>query len=116
MNPLLLMLASVNLAQWATLERADQLVLKKPMKLAHNLTIKAGTTFTIQELTPLHEIQVESFDVTFAPCSPLMDQREAPMVILDGKFGAELNAHCTMTFYVEFKDLYQESFFEKKNP
>ena len=108
--------ATTQFIQWGDMDRGDQFVLKKSLHINQTLTLKAGTTFTAHDMTPLGEVQVEAFEFSFAPCSPSIDSATIDMTILNNLYGFELDSHCSAVFYVEFKDFYRDSYFEKKQP
>jgi hypothetical protein len=106
--------AASDLAQWADFEPGDALTLKNDLVVSDTFTLKAGTQVVVHETTTLDPVPVMLFSVRLTPCEAAMDVGPIELTMLPGNInGFEYARNCTASFYVEFSDLYTDSYFTR---
>ena len=98
---------------WADLQAGDSLTLKSDLRVTDQLTLKAGSTFSLDSLDSLDPVPVMTYSLSLTPCTPDVDVGPIEMTMIqNNSYGFEYGNSCKVTLYVEFKDLEIASLFE----
>ncbi len=93
-----------------TLKLAQDIVV--PSHLPQPLVVTKGTPFTLVSITPLDEISVINYEMSFGPCSSTYQGQSDEVFIVNELYGFSLSPHCVFNVFIEPKDLSLPSVFE----
>lgn len=101
---------------WINIEHQQQLTLKDAVVLeakagGEPITIPAGSQLRVDDVIPLDDIRVLSYQMKISPCNSAMKKQESDMTIVRELYGMKLDHQCKLGVYVEFQDLTRESLF-----
>lgn len=115
--------------EWADLLQEDQwlaLTEDLPLETASNdprtpLLLKKGTRFHLDSVDGLDMIRVTLLTLTEENCTPQsVPDTEITLILPEGtsadshsEVGVQLTQNCTLSVFIEWKDLYRSSFFSK---
>jgi hypothetical protein len=107
---------SAQASPWSEIESQSVIELKKDLAIDANLTLKSGSRFAVNEVEVLGATSVEAISMRLFPCTPALSTQKAPLTLLDDQYGFEMDLNCSITFYLEMKDYYLESYFNSVAP
>ena len=101
---------------WSELEPGQVVRLKTALSLEGSLTLPKGSTFALNRISTIDMILVESLEMHLFPCTEALATKRVPMTMMDADTGFEMAPGCNTTFYLELKDYYRESPFDRADP
>lgn len=108
---------SAQVLEWGDLELKQNLILKQEILFINEgLIIPAGTKMEVQDFIGL-PINVELYQIQLTQCS--FPEKTAEMILIepldktDRAVGIDLKENCVLEIFVELKDLYSKSLFNK---
>jgi hypothetical protein len=90
--------------------------LKNDLLLEGALHLPKGSTFALNRISTIDMILVESLEMNLFPCTETLASKRVPMTMMDADIGFEMVPGCNTTFYLELKDYYRESPFDRADP
>ncbi|MBU6153525.1 MAG: hypothetical protein KGP28_04410 [Bdellovibrionales bacterium] len=100
---------------WNEIEAGTVLRLKQNLEILPSLVLPKGAHVAVNSIDFFGPPYLASYGLKLFPCPESIAERRIDMVILDNAYGIELDWNCRISLFLEVRDFYRESYFEKIN-
>ena len=101
---------------WSELEAGSVVRLKNDLRLTETLVLPKDSTLAINQIEAFGPPYLEFITLRLFPCTAALANQRLDMILLDDQYGFELDLNCKISVYLEIKDHYRESYFERTQP
>jgi|GEM_PF-6165889 len=98
---------------WSEIEKEKVLQLKEDLVVAPDVTLPKGSQFAVNGTSFFGPPFFEIIQLRLFPCPEKWADRKLELMILSDRYGFEMDWNCGISFYLEVRDYYSESYFEQ---
>ena len=101
-------------SSWADLEKDSSYTLSRDLNITSGFKLPKGTNLQYTDVLTLDPTPVLALSFRVSPCTSNLNQGPFSLAMIDNTYGLDYAKNCQVTIYLEWRDYYNESFFESK--